>query len=79
MKVKNAKYIQEYIIDVFFDDETVKRIDFRNFLFSATNPMTTKYRNIELFKKVKVEYGNLSWGIDGEMELSAESLYNWND
>jgi len=41
--------------------------------------MTTKYRNIELFKKFKVEYGNLSWGIDGEMELSAESLYNWND
>jgi hypothetical protein len=79
MKVKNAKYIQEYIIEVFFNDETVKRTNFRSFLFSVTNPMTTKYRNIELFKKFKVEYGNLSWGIDGEMELSAESLYNWND
>lgn len=79
MKVKNAKYIQEYIIEVFFNDETVKRTNLRSFLFSVTNPMTTKYRNIELFKKFKVEYGNLSWGIDGEMELSAESLYNWND
>lgn len=79
MKVKNVKYIREYVIEVSFEDKTVKHIDFKNFLMSAMNPMTTKYRNIELFKTVCVEYGNLSWGKDGEMELSAESLYNWKD
>jgi hypothetical protein len=78
MKVKSVKHIQEYLLEVSFENGTVRQIDLKNFLLTAKNPMTTKFRDIELFKNVRIEYGHLSWG-DGEMDLSAESLYNWKD
>lgn len=40
--------------------------------------MTSKFKKINLFKKVKVEFGHLSWG-DSEMDLSASSIYNWKN
>lgn len=78
MKVVNVKYISEYKLEIQFSDNTVKNVDLKQFLLSAKNPMTTTFRDIELFKQVKVVHGHLSWN-DGEMDLSAESLYNWKD
>lgn len=78
MKVVDVKYLGEYKLEIHFSDSVVKNVDLKYFLLSAKNPMTTAFRDIELFKQFKVVHGYLSWG-DGEMDLSAESLYNWKD
>ena len=78
MKVKKVKYNKGYLLEVYFQNGTVRQVNLKNFLLSAINPMTTKYRRIKLFKTVIVKNGHLSWG-NSEMDLSAESLYNWKD
>lgn len=78
MKVVDVKHLGEYKLEIHFSDNTVKQVDLKQFLFSAQNPMTTAFQDVELFKKVKIVHGHLSWG-DSEMDLSAESLYNWKD
>lgn len=77
MKITAVKYLKDYLLEITFSDNVVKQVDLGGFLMSAQNPMTTAFLDVELFKQVKVEYGNLSW--NGEMDLSAESLYNWKD
>jgi hypothetical protein len=78
MKIVDVKHLSEYRLEIKFSDNTVKQVDLKNFLLSSKNPMTSTYRDVELFKQVRVAHGHLSWG-DGEMDLSAESLYNWKD
>lgn len=78
MKVIDVKHLDQYKLEIKFSDNSIKCIDLKKFLMTAKNPMTTVYRNIELFKKVNITHGNLSWG-DSEMDLSAESLFNWKD
>lgn len=75
--IDRVNYLSGYLLEIFFSNGKIKKVDLKNFLMKAQNPMTTKYRNLQLFKKVKIENGNLTWGKDGEMDLSAESLYKW--
>ena len=73
MKIISVKYLSNYILKILFNNGMIKKSNLKSFLFSAINPMTTKYRNLHLFKKVKVENGYLTWG-NGEMDLSAENI-----
>ena len=73
MKTITVKYIKDYLLEVKFSNNKIKTIDLRDFLFESTNPMTTQFRDMNLFKKVRVEFGHLSW--NGEMDLSADFLY----
>jgi hypothetical protein len=77
--IDRVNYLSGYLLEIFFNNGKIKKVDFKNFLMKAQNPMTTKYRNLKLFKKVKIENGDLTWGKDSEMDLSAESLYKWKD
>jgi len=77
MRVKSVKYIRDYILEILFENGKTKTVDLSIFLKEAINPMTTKYRKLKFFKQVKVLRGYLSW--NEEMDLSAESLYNWKN
>jgi len=77
MRVTSVKYLKDYQIEVSFHNRVVKRFDLKEFLFSEYNPMITKYRKIELFKKVYEERGFVYWN-DGELSFGGDSLYNWD-
>ena len=76
MEVIKISWVYAYILDVWFKDGSYKQINFANFLFSTEQPMVTKYRDISLFKKAKIEYGDIVWGKDGEMAFTPESIYS---
>lgn len=75
MKVKAVQHIKDYKLKVTFSNGQVRTIDLAAFLKSAINPMTSQFRNIAKFQQVKVEHGHLTW--NGEMDLPAETLYQW--
>ena len=64
--IGTAKYLGGYKIRLFFNDKTIKTIDFDEFLKNAGNPMTKKFLKTEKFKDFKIKYGDLVWG-DYEM------------
>lgn len=78
MKITAVKPLKHYRLKLEFDNGITKIVSLKKFLTEATNPMTKQFLDAELFKKVSVLNGNLTW-LDGEMDLSAESLFNWND
>ncbi len=73
MRVKKVKYISGYKLAVEFTDGAKKTLDLSGFLRQATNPMTTKYRDKNLFKQVTVQNGSLTW--NGEMDIHALDIY----
>jgi hypothetical protein len=74
MKVISAKYLNEYTIEVTFQDKKKNVIDFLPQL--KNNPLCKKYLDINQFIKFKIEQGNIVWGKDWEMIFTPESLYN---
>ncbi|MBL0107977.1 MAG: DUF2442 domain-containing protein [Ignavibacteria bacterium] len=61
--INKAQYLNNYKIELLFNDGKKRVIDLNNFLKKSKNPMTRKYLNKNSFKKFKVEYGDLIWGI----------------
>ena len=74
MKVIEVTFI-DYCLLVKFDNKDIKKVDLHNWLKKSKQPMTSKFLNKNEFAKVKIDMGFLSWN-NGEMELSAESLYH---
>jgi len=75
--INKAQYLNNYEIELLFNDGKKRVIDLNNFLKKAKNPMTRKYLNKNSFKKFKVEYGDLIWG-DYEMCFPVWDLYEGN-
>jgi hypothetical protein len=75
LAIAKAQYLKAYRIRLTFSDETVKVIDFKEFLKSAKNPMTRKYLDLKKFKNFRVEYGDLVWG-DYELCFPIWDLYS---
>jgi hypothetical protein len=78
MNIVKVKYLKQYKLKLTFSNGKAKEVDLKDFLMKAQNPMTTRFRDVSLFKNVAIENGNLTWE-DGEMDLSAEWLYNLQD
>lgn len=62
IEINNAEYLSNYKIEILFNDGRKRVIDLNDFLKKAKNPMTRKYLNKNIFKKFKVEFGDLVWG-----------------
>ena len=76
MKVVTAKYLDDYKIEIIFDD---KKRNVINFLPALKKYATCKkYLDITLFKKFKVDSGNIVWGNNWEMIFKIEDLYEDN-
>ena len=74
MALKEVKYIKEYKLELIFDNGRRKIHDFKNFLFNSNHPFISKYKKLNLFKKVKIDStGCLSWG-DNEMDFNPYNL-----
>ena len=66
IEIINANYIKDYKITFEFSDGIKQVVDFEEFLASAKNPMSKKYLDKNLFKKFKIEFGDIVWN-DYEM------------
>ena len=74
IEINNAEYLSNYKIEILFNDGRKRVIDLNDFLKKAKNPMTRKYLNKNIFKKFKVEFGDLVWG-EYEMCFPIRDLY----
>jgi hypothetical protein len=76
MKIHSFKQMGDYKLELTFTNGVQKVVDLYTFIAEAKNPMTAQFINKRLFQEVRLSHGHLSW-LDGEMDLSAESLFNW--
>lgn len=75
ISVINAEYIEGYKIKIIFNDKTSQIIDFENAIFSLKAPQYYKYQKINIFKKFKIEGGNIVWGKDWDIIFPVWDLY----
>jgi len=74
--IKTANYITDYKVQIIFNDNKKRIIDFGKFLFSTDHPSFDKYRKINNFRKFKIEYGNIVWGKNWDLIFPINELYN---
>lgn len=72
--VKDAEYVHDYVIDIFFVNGEKRRIDFGSFLRKQHNPSLTKYLDVNKFKSYEIVHGDLIWG-DYEMCFPVWDLF----
>jgi hypothetical protein len=66
IEIVDAKYIENYVLNIFFSDDTNQKIDFQTH-FMSLKGYYTQYQEMENFKKFKIENGNLVWGEDWDV------------
>ena len=77
ISIQKAEYQGDYKISFSFSDGIKKTIDFSHFLLNASNPMTRKYIDKNLFQSYSIEYGDISWN-DFEMCFPIWDLHEGN-
>jgi hypothetical protein len=74
IKIEKAVYLNNYRVELLFNDGKIEIIDLDEFLKKSSNPQTRKYLNKEFFRKFKIVTGDLVWG-DYEMCFPVLKLY----
>ncbi|MCX6263909.1 MAG: DUF2442 domain-containing protein [Bacteroidetes bacterium] len=74
MKILSANYIDDYKVQLIFDDKKKNVINFLPVL--KKNSVCKKYLDITKFKKFKLDQGYIVWGKNWDMIFTIESLYN---
>ncbi len=75
ISVVNAQYISNYKVKLFFNDSTVRIIDFGVFFQKKNHPQFNKYKTISNFKTFKIDQGNIVWGKDWDLIFPVYDLY----
>lgn len=75
VQVEKATYIDGYNVKIWFNDKTVKTVDFGNFLAKHPHPQYDKYKDLKLFKQFKIEAGNLVWGENWDLIFPVSQLH----
>ena len=73
--IEKATYTEGYKVELQFNDKTTQIVDFENFLVKHPHPVYDKYRDIQLFKKFKIESGNIVWGENWDLIFPITQLY----
>ena len=75
MKVVKASYLDGYRLQIFFKNGKMSTVDLRRFLEERPHPQYNKYRDIKLFKKFRIENGNVVWGKNWDLIFPVAQLY----
>ena len=75
ISVIGAKYKESFKVEIVFNDNKIRVVDFDLFLKSHNHPQYNKYKKEENFKGFKIENGNLVWGSDWDMIFPVYDLY----
>lgn len=73
-KVRNVKPIREYILEIIFEDNTIKYYDI-SLLFEKFEIFKIFINNTELFKQVKVDLGGFGISWNEYIDLSCNELW----
>ena len=73
--VKEAKYMENYLLEIVFNNNKKTLVDFGGFLKTHSHPQYNKYKELKNFKKFKIENGNVVWGKDWDMIFPVYDLY----
>jgi len=75
ISVIGANYINGLKLEIEFDNNKKKVVDFSHFFKTHSHPQFNKYAKPEFFKKFKIENGNVVWGKDWDMIFPVIDLY----
>ena len=75
INIIKAKYLDGYKVELQFDDNTVRQIDFGVFLKNHPHPQHNKYRELRNFRKFKIDGGNIVWGKNWDLCFNPRKLY----
>lgn len=66
LHVENAKYIDDYKIDIMFNDGTRNVVDLESVVFSDGRKIVSELRDVNLFKDFSIQRHTLAWknGLD---------------
>lgn len=75
ISVVKASYLHDNTLLVTFSNGREKKVDFSSFFNSNNIPYLKKYKSERLFKKFKIEDGNVVWGKDWDLIFPVSQLY----
>ncbi len=72
LNVIKAEYINDYKINVFFDNGFNKIVDLKNTIFNDNRKIFEPLKNIDFFKKFSIKLNTITW--ENELDLAPEYL-----
>lgn len=75
LEIIKAIYLNEFKIDITFNNGVNKTVDFYDFLFSHDYPVFIPLRDVNRFKKFKVD-DTIIW--EGDVDLAPERIFDLN-
>lgn len=70
--VESAKYLQDYMVDIVFNDGQQRTIDFKDYL-QQHQSLFRELLDKEKFKDFRLDGWTLSW-LDGKLDIAPERL-----
>mgnify|MGYP002725765780 CR=1 FL=1 len=74
ISIVEVTYIEEYKLEIIFNDGTDNKIDFEPFLTKNHHPDIKQYLDKDKFRSYSIRNGNLDWN-DFEMCFPTNDLY----
>ena len=71
--ITDAVCNDDLTVKLCFNDKTKRVVDIGAFIKKHPHPQYNKYLKLPLFKKMRLEHGNIIWGND--LEFHIEDLY----
>lgn len=72
--IDKAVYINDYQIELHFNDGKIQKVDFEKFLKGSSHPEINKYLDLNLFKSFEISEGDLIWN-DYDLVFPIVDLY----
>ncbi len=72
--VEKVKQLDNYKLELLFNDQSRQVVDFLPFLSSSLNPLITKYLDAKEFSKFEINEGDLEWN-DYDLCFPIADLY----
>ena len=73
--ITKAEYEGNFVVKLFFNDNTIKSVDFSKWLKKNSHPQYDMYKSESQFRKFKIEQGNIVWGSDWDLIFPVYQLY----
>jgi len=77
IEIKNAEYVEDYIIKFVFNDGREQFVNFENYLKTQNHPQHKRFWDIDNFKKFRLDNSDaIVWGKNWDLCFDVNNLYN---
>jgi len=77
IKINDAKYAGNYVIQFVFSDGQEQFVNFENYLTTRSHPQNKKYLNVDNFKKFRIDNADvIVWGKNWDLCFDINNLYH---